>query len=132
MLLDITKNAFASLPNVTVSCEPVMPLIASLFLDLAGISSPSTNTLNLSWSLTSMLKLNPALEPSAITVSVLPPVVFSNKSPLTLSNTIVVLLCLVKLLLLLNPEYNVLLDKILTSVLTLSSNILTLEILSSK
>ena len=72
-----------------------------------------------------MLKLNPTLEPSAITVSVIPPVVFSNKSPLTLSNTIVVLLCLTELLLLLNPAYIVFTCKILTSAFTLSSNILT-------
>ena len=132
VVLDNTKNALASLPNEIVLVEPVIPLIASLFLDFSGISSPSTNTLNLFLSLTSILKLNPALDPSAITFSVVPPVVFSNKSPLTLSNTIVVLLCLARLLLLLNPAYIVLLDKILTSVFTLSSNILTLEISSSK
>ena len=132
VVLDNTKNALASLPNEIVCNDPVIPLIASLFLEVSGIISPSTNTLNLCWSLTSMLKLNPALEPSATTVSIFPPVEFSNKSPLTLSNTIVVLLCLARLLLLLYPVYIALLDKILTSALTLSSNILTFEILSSK
>mgnify|MGYP003301452080 CR=1 FL=1 len=53
---DNTKNAFASLPIVILLTEPVIPLIVSLFLDFSGINSPSTKTLNLLWSLTSILK----------------------------------------------------------------------------